>query len=219
MIKIFSEKDYKYFRVKDVLHEILCNILNSLNYLEFSDGRNFILGMRNKKSREIICAIDETSGDFLRKVRDNNKFVVSQCNRKNIIQKIYNTQDQLNSVLKQLVDMQIKTQKQLLSFADKTENLSKRLEGVFVITSDGKNVPKVFDSKDTLVVIPSFDQKFQTILENLKESKVLLFLSEDKIPYKKLKQLGLNNLSYKKHSTKHVWTKNINVNEYVNTEQ
>lgn len=215
MIKVFSSKDYKNFQANKSLEKILHNILSSSDYLEFSDGSSLILGMRNQNSREVICATDTDYGDFLRKVRDNYKFVASQYTRKNILQKIYDNQENLNSIFKRLISMRIKTQLQLKSFLKKIELLSQRLQNVFVISEDLSKTARTFDHADTVIVIPSFDDKYHDIINQIKESPVVLFVSEEKIPYKKLKQMGLSNLSYKKESTKYIWTKNLNINEYI----
>lgn len=215
MIKVFSSKDYKSFQANKTLEKILKNILNSSDYLEFSDGNYFMLGMRDQSPREIICTSDSDYADFLRKVRDNYKFVVSQYSRKNILQKIYENQDNLNSLFKRLINLRVKTQVQLKSFMRKAEIISKRLQNVFIISDDLSKTVKVFDNLDTVIIIPSFDEKYHDIINQIKESRVVVFVSEEKIPYKKLKQMGLLNLAYKKESTKYVWTKNVNINDFI----
>ena len=54
MIKIIEKKDLKKFSLKKVFENILDNIFNSFDYLEFSEGDTFYLAIKNKKNKEVI---------------------------------------------------------------------------------------------------------------------------------------------------------------------
>lgn len=116
------------------------------------------------------------------------------------------------------MDLKIKTPLQLLSFSEKIQHLNKRLQNVFVINESFKKIAKTFDNSNVLMLFPNFTEEFELVLKDIKEAKVLLFLNEKKIPYKKLKILGLTNLSFKRESTKHVWLKNIDLSQIADSQ-
>jgi len=66
--------------------------------------------------------------------------------------------------------------------------------------------------------LPALSDEFEEVIKESKYSKIVLFIRDKKVPYKRLKMLGMTNLAYKKDSTKHVWVRNININEFVNKE-
>lgn len=215
MLKIFCKEDFKVFHVKKTFQEILNTIFSSSDYLEFSDGKNFILGMKTPSNREVVCLYHQEEVDFLRKIRDNYKNIIAQTNRKNVLQKIHDLIETNNMLYNMIRTSSVKTNTQLKAFVKKTGNLSKRLQNVFIIGEDNKKTVKLFDNSKNVIVFSSFDEKYHSIISDIKKSKVLLFLNEKKIPYKKLKQLGLSNLTYKKETTKYIWAKNINIEEFV----
>lgn len=219
MIKIIEKKDLKKFSVKKVFESILDNIFDAFDYLEFSEGDTFYLAVKNKKNKEVICLSEESKGNFLRSVRDNHKDILSHAKKKNILKKVYdNTSEPLDPVSTILVDLKIKTKIQLDNFCKRVQQLNKRLQNVFVVNDNFRKVARVFDHENNLIVLPAISESFEEVLKEIKYSKIVLFVRDEKVPYKKLKMLGLTNLSYKKDSTKHVWIKNININEFASTQ-
>lgn len=219
MIKIIEKKDLKKFSVKKVFEDILDNILDSFDYLEFSEGDTFYLAIKNKKNKEVICLSDESRGNFLRNVRDNHKEILAHAKKKNILKKIHEnlseTSDPINS---RLIELKIKTQIQLSNFCKKIIQLNKRLQNVFVVNDNFKKIARVFDHENNLIILPALSDEFEEVIKESKYSKIVLFIRDEKVPYKRLKMLGLTNLAFKKDSTKHVWIRNLNVNEFVSKE-
>jgi len=215
MLKIYESKDLKKFCVKKCFSSILQRIFNHYDYMEFSEGDTFYLGIKEPKNREVVCVSDETHADFLRKTRDNYKEFQTAIKKKNVLQKI-NSSTNLspNEIYSKIVDFKIKTQLQLMSFANKMQTLSKRLQNVFIIHDNFIKMAKVFDNENILVVLPAFHECYYPVINELKTSKVIIFLKDQSIPYKKLKSMGFSNLCLKKESTKHIWYKNIDINQF-----
>lgn len=219
MIKVFEKKDLRKFALKKSFDCLIQSILCSYDYLEFSDGDTFFLPVKDKSHKEIICFSSEEKSQFLRDVRDNYQSLVSSVKKKNILDKVYsNIADRSNPLHSRILDLKIKTPLQLLNFSKKIQHLNKRLQNVFVINESFKKIARTFDNSNVLMLFPNFTEEFESVLKDVKEAKVLLFLREKKIPYKKLKVLGLTNLSYKRESTKHVWLKNIDLSQIVDTQ-
>lgn len=219
MIKVYEKKDLKKFAVKKSFENIIQTIISSCDYLEFSEGDTFFLPIKEKSHKEIICFSDEDKSQFLRDVRDNHQALVSSVKKKNILNKIQaNLIEKPNALYNRIVDLKIKTPIQLLNFSKKIQQLNKRLQGVFVINESFKKIAKVFDNVNVVMVFPNFTTEFESVIKDIKEAKVLLFLKEKKIPYKKLKILGLNNFSYKRESTKYIWVKNIDTTQFVDSQ-
>lgn len=219
MIKIYEKKDLKKFCIKKHFANLLQKIYEKHDYLEFSNGETFYLGLKDPSKVEVICLETEKQADFLRKARDNFKEVVASIKKKNILQKIQsNSLLGENSIYSKIVDLKIKTQMQLVSFGSKLQNLSKRLQNVFVVSDNFTKLAKTFDNENLLVVIPDFSDCFHPVLNELRNSKVIVFVNEKSVPYKKLKSLGFNTLSLKKESMKYVWCKNIDASQFAEVE-
>jgi len=219
MIKIIEKKDLKKFSVKKVFEEILDNVFKSFDYLEFSEGATFYLAIKEKKNKEVICLSDESKGNFLRNVRDSHKDILTQVKKKNILKKIYeDINESPDLVHSKLAELKIKTQLQLSTFCKKIQQLNKRLQNVFIVNENFRKIARVFDHDNNLIVLPALSDEFEEVIKESKYSKIVLFIRDKKVPYKRLKMLGMTNLAYKKDSTKHVWVRNININEFVNKE-
>ncbi len=117
-----------------------------------------------------------------------------------------------------LAELKIKTQLQLSTFCKKIQQLNKRLQNVFIVNENFRKIARVFDHDNNLIVLPALSDEFEEVIKESKYSKIVLFIRDKKVPYKRLKMLGMTNLAYKKDSTKHVWVRNININEFVNKE-
>lgn len=219
MIKVFEKKDLKKFAIKKSFDSLVQSILCSCDYLEFSDGDTFFLPIKDKTHKEIICFSTEEKSQFLRDVRDNYQGLISSVKKKNILNKIYsNIADRSNPLHSRILDLKIKTPLQLLNFSKKLQHLNKRLQNVFVINESFKKIAKTFDNSNVLMLFPNFTEEFESVIKDVKEAKVILFLREKKIPYKKLKMLGLSNLSFKRESTKYVWLKNIDTSQITDSQ-
>lgn len=219
MIKIYEKKDLKKFCVKKSFAEVLQKIFDTYDYLEFSNGQTFYLGLKDVKNKEIICLDHEQHADFLRKTRDNYKEIISTIKKKNILQKIHSNPLILQqSVYSKILDLKIRTEIQLLSFGNKLQNLSKRLQNVFIVSDSFAKIAKTFDHENLLVIVPNLSDAFNPALKELKHSKIIVFVAEKSVPYKKLKSLGLNNLCTRKGSTKYIWHKNLDINQFDSVE-
>ena len=202
MIKIIEKKDLKKFSLKKVFENILDNIFNSFDYLEFSEGDTFYLAIKNKKNKEVICLSDESKGNFLRNVRDSHKEILSYAKKKNILKKIYeNLANNPDLVGNRIAELKIKTQLQLNNFCQTVRQLNKRLQNVFIVNENFKKIAKIFDDENNLIVLPALSEEFEEVLKESRHSKIILFIRDKKVPYKKLKMLGMTNLAFKKVMT------------------
>jgi len=89
------------------------------------------------------------------------------------------------------------------------------LQNVFIVNENFKKIAKIFDHENNLIVLPALSEEFEEVLKESRHSKIILFIRDKKVPYKKLKMLGMTNLAFKKDSARHIWTRNININEFV----
>ena len=97
-----------------------------------------------------------------------------------------------------IAELKIKTQLQLNNFCQTVRQLNKRLQNVFIVNDNFKKIAKIFDDENNLIVLPALSEEFEEVLKESRHSKIILFIRDKKVPYKKLKMLGMTNLAFKK---------------------
>lgn len=186
----------------------LDKILEGKDYIEVVADGKLLLNIKQKNGIEILFVEDEHDYVFLKNIRDNYEEVKKLAKQKNLLDKIFkNKIDENHFFANKIKRCNIKKQIQLDGLFKKIDSIKERLQNVFIIHSDFASLMKTFDHNNCIFVFSSFSPRIVEAIKKIRYSEVLLFFYNCSIPYKKLKELNLKNLSSNKESTKYIWHK------------
>ncbi len=203
---LVKKSDLKKFGLTKALHEELDNILNCNEYIEVAIDKKLFINLKKPSSFGVVYIEDKEEAVFLKNVRDNYEEIKQSIKKKNLLNRILNNKiEDSNFFIKKIIDLKIKKENQLQNFYKKVTDVKDILQNVFIISEDKPVFVKNFDNIGSLFLFSSINEDVLDIIKNIKYANVLLFIDQQSVPYKKLKELNLKNLAANKESTKYIW--------------
>lgn len=203
---LIKPNDLKKLGVTKNLKEELDKILSNPEYIEIGIDTKLYLNIKTTSNIEVIYLEDENEAIFLKNIRDNYDQIKNFSRHKNILQKIKNSKlDLTNFFVSQIIKLGIKKESQIKSLYKKISELQSRLQNVFIVSSDFVEFLRNFDHSTALFVFSDFDERSYNAIKKIRYASVLVFIARSSVPYKKLKELKLKNLTSNKESTKYIW--------------
>ena len=181
-------------------------ILNCQEYIEIGFDQKLYLSVKPQENTEIVFLQDDNDAIFLKNIRDNYDQIKNFARHKNLLQKINkNKIDLTNFFISQLLRLKLKKETQVKSLYNKISKLQSRLQNVFIVSGDFNNFIRNFDHSTALFVFSNLNEFTYNAIKKIRYANILVFISQSSVPYKKLKELQLRNLSSNKESTKYIW--------------
>jgi hypothetical protein len=201
------------------LKKVFAEIFEKEEFLEIVEDKHLLLGIKNKNGLEALHVEDENLLNFLRMVRDNlhpwNDLIsIRRSAHKQL--HLHLTKSALHEFLKARFDQStfkdsMKISKRLHDFDDKMQYLHERLQGVFMVSGNKKELVNSFDSKSSVIVCKISEKRIPTDLVWVKDAKyatVLVVCPEDLALHKYLKSAEFEKLLVDKKKCKNIWVKN-----------
>ena len=211
MIKnLIKKNDLKKFGLTKNLYEELQALIDTKEYVEIASEKLF-LTIRENSNMNVVYIKDEEDATFFKNIRDNFYDIKGILKSKNIISKIKNnTVNKNNFFISYLIKNKIKTELQVIGLYKKLVLLNEILQKVFIVSGEFNEFLNSFDTSNTAFVFTTFEDSILSIISKIRYAEVILFVDKTSVPYKKLKALGMKNLTSNKESTKYIWHKNLN---------
>lgn len=203
---LIKPNDLKKLGVTKNIKNELDKILSTQEYIEVGFGPRLYLNVKNKSDMEVIYLEDENEAIFLKNIRDNYDQIKNFSRHKNILQKIKKSKiDLTNFFVSQIVRLNLKKESQIKTLYKKISELQSRLQNVFIVSGDFVDFLRKFDHSTAIFVFSDFDEFTYNAIKKMRYASILVFISKTSVPYKKLKELKLKNLTSNKESTKYIW--------------
>jgi hypothetical protein len=202
-----KKTDLKKFGLTKNLFEELQVLMDSKEYVEIASQKLF-LGVKEDENMSVIYIENEEDAIFFKNVRDNLNDIKIILKNKNIINKIKtNSINTSNFFISYIIRNKIRNEIQVRNLYKKLVVLNEILQKVFIISGSYNEFLNNFDTCNTVFIFTTFEESMLSVISKIRYAAVILFIDKASVPYKKLKSLGMKNLSSKKESTKYIWHK------------
>lgn len=210
--------------LKKIFHSPNCkktliSLFQKENFLEVSYEKHFVLGLKPKNGCEAILIDTPENLNYLREIRDNlhpwnelNK--TKRTAHKQLLssfQKSCMFEYLKNRIEPSMLKDSVKISNKIHDFNLRMQILHERLQGVFLICGNKKDVANSFDSHNSVIVTkikPTNNTNDLCWIKDVKYATTIVLCHDDLAMQKYLKINEFDKLVVDKKKSKNIWIKN-----------
>jgi hypothetical protein len=217
--RLIETSDLKKIHSSVVIKKVLHDIFDKKCYVELVQDKQLLLGLKEHKSEEVLHTEDPVLLNFLRMVRDdawvwNDLISIKKSAHKQLLNAVQNSnifEFFSKRMDKNLFKDSVKVCKKVHDYHKRFKVLHDRLQGVFIVSGDKKQVTGCFDHRDAVIVtkVPeSFEANDFCWVKEIKYAPVIVLCPDDNHIFKYLKDNSFEKLVVEKKKCKNIWVKN-----------
>jgi hypothetical protein len=217
--RLIETLDLKKIHNSVVVKKVLHDIYDKKSYVELVQDKQLLLSLKEFKNEEVLHTDDPVLLNFLRIVRDdawawNDLVNIKKSAHKQLLNAFLtsNVFDFFSQRLdKNFLKDSVKVCKKVHDYHKRFKVLHDRLQGVFIVNGDKKQVTSCFDYNDSVIttkVPENFEANNFCWVKEVKYATVVVICPDDNHIFKYLKDNTFEKLTIDKKKSKNIWVKN-----------
>lgn len=203
-----NKADFKKIGLTKSILEEINNLIGSKDCVEIVGSNKLFINCMKTNQDYFLYFQNEDESIFYKNVRDNFEEILKVVKNKSILSKIIRgTYETSSFIIQKIIQKKVKSDLQIKNIVKKLTDIHGLLQNVFIVNEKKDVFFKSFDTNDSVFVFSELNEENIQYMNKIKYSGILLVIDKQSVPYKKLKSIGLKNLSNSKESTKYIWFK------------
>lgn len=216
--KIIEKTDLRKYNFDSSTQLVLNEFFNKEEFIEILDGKHSLLGVKAHDGKEVVYTKDENLADFLRTVRDEfgewHKFIKIPFNTEKHFDLHFKKLSLMENIRHRLganfVFNKKILKKKLEVINQKLQKTHERLQGVFVVSSEMKDLFIAFDSRSAIFatkITNEDDSEKLSWLKDVKKAALLIICPDNKQFNKYTIDAGCEKLKVGRTKNKNIWVR------------